>query len=98
MKGNTKVAMGIRHVGDANHEDEISHGPMIDQIKTMARFMAANSMATRFEFVFARTELEVFQRFADKTRVNQSTMRDDKLDGMLNDMFGDSFEEESNAS
>lgn len=68
MQGNTKVWLGIRHVGDSSHSDDYLELTAQEAISVITRFMARNSLKTRMVFVVGRYKEDLEVQFAESRR------------------------------
>lgn len=62
MKNDTKIWLGIHHVGDANQVPCIGEFTARNAVLEIAHFISKNSLATRIEIKIARSREEVEQR------------------------------------
>lgn len=89
MRLTTKYWIGLRHVGDSTSEPIIEEMTMQEAVQRLGRFLLANTLTRRIEWIMARSEDEIRSRFDAKHQQNQADAFDD-LESMLADIEAES--------
>lgn len=98
MKSNTMIWLGINHVGDSTHHGSVEQLCAADAIRKIARFIGHHSLATRMEFVIARTQQEVADRLNERRNVgvgSRSINADASIHAELESMLAEMGVEEA---
>lgn len=81
MRGNTKVVIAARNIGDSNHGGDTFEGNADEGLKWIIRFVANTTMARRIDIVIGRDFDEVWNRIAG-TKINREIAEDDIMSEM----------------
>lgn len=75
MRGDTKIVIAARNVGDSNHGGDTFEGSLNDGFRWLMRFMGEHTMARRIDVSFGRDINEVWNRIAG-TKINKEIEED----------------------
>lgn len=86
MRGDTKVCVGVRNVGDASSEPKyLDEAPLSDAIRFMIQYLGATTMNKRIEIIIGR-DPEYTRKRLEESRIAKAVTfeeYDDEVTAML---------------
>lgn len=71
MRGDTKIFLAARNVGDSNHEGEVWDGPAADVLKDLIRWIGETTIARRIDIAIGRDFESISNRILGTRATNK---------------------------